>query len=271
MWFRTVLFGLLGMMFGGPFGAIMGALFGAWLDNQNQRPRMVYGRQRQSQTQTAFFEATFLVMGKLAKADGRVKEEEIQLATALMNEMRLSPQQRQQAISLFNQGKNGADIGGVLTRFRQTAGGSLIQMFLEIQLQAAFADGEITQAEMDILHEACHWLGVNKLAFDLLCQRFQAQRAFYSHHAGGGYHQGGWQGATSRADELKEAYATLGVSSDASDRDVKRAWRKLMSEHHPDKLVSKGLPEEMMEVAKKKTQESQAAYDLIQKHPKASA
>ncbi|MTI15472.1 co-chaperone DjlA [Sansalvadorimonas verongulae] len=270
MWFRTVLFGFLGMMFGGPFGAIMGALLGAWLDNQSKRPRMVYGRQRQTQTQTAFFEATFLVMGKLAKADGRVKEEEIQLATALMNQMRLSPEQRQQAIRLFNQGKSGADIGRVLTNFRQSAGGSLIQMFLEIQLQAAFADGEISPAEMDILHEACHWLGVNKMAFDMLFQRFQAQRAFYSHHAGGGYQQGSWQGRSS-ADELKKAYATLGVSSDASDRDVKRAWRKLMSEHHPDKLVSKGLPEEMMEVAKKKTQEIQAAYDLIQKHRKQSS
>ncbi|WP_281647574.1 co-chaperone DjlA [Parendozoicomonas sp. Alg238-R29] len=270
MWFRTVLFGLLGMMFGGPFGAIMGALLGAWLDNQNQRPRMVYGRQRQSETQTAFFEATFLVMGKLAKADGRVKEEEIQLATALMNEMRLSPEQRQQAIHLFNQGKNGAPVDAVLTRFRQTAGGSLIQMFLEIQLQAAFADGDISQAEMAILHDACQLLGVNKLAFDLLCQRFQAQRAFYSHHAGHGGHQGNWQSAP-RKDELKEAYATLGVNSGASDRDVKRAWRKLMSEHHPDKLVSKGLPEEMMEVAKRKTQEIQAAYDLIQQHRKQSS
>ena len=250
----------------------MGALFGAWLDNQNQRPRVIYGRQgstRQRQTQTSFFEATFLVMGKLAKADGRVKEEEIQLATALMNEMRLSPEQRKQAIHLFEQGKNGAPIQDVLARFRATAGGSLIQMFLEIQLQAAWADGQVTNAETEILHEACHWLGVNSFTFKMLSQRFQAQRAFYSHHAGqGGFHQQGqWQQA-SRRDELKEAYATLGVDSSVSDRDLKRAWRKLMSEHHPDKLVSKGLPEEMMEVAKRKTQEIQAAYDLIMKHRK---
>ncbi len=275
MWFRTVLFGLAGMMFGGPFGAIMGALFGAWLDNQSQRPRVVYGRQgsaRQRQTQTAFFEATFLTMGKLAKADGRVKEEEIQLATALMDEMRLNPEQRQQAIHQFNQGKNGAPIRDALNRFRQTAGGSLTQMFLELQLQAAWADGQASEAEMTILHEVCQHLGINRFSFDLLCQRFQAQRAFYSGGFGGqgSYRQGQqgqWQPGASQ-NELKEAYATLGVSADASDRDVKRAWRKLMSEHHPDKLVSKGLPEEMMEMAKRKTQEIQAAYDLIQKHRK---
>ncbi len=275
MWFRTVLLGFLGFLIGGPFGAILGALYGAWLDNQSQGPRMVYGRQsaeRQRQTQTAFFEACFLVMGKLAKADGRVNESEIKVAEALMNEMRLSPEQRKQAIHFFNQGKNGKPVSDTLKRFREYAGNSsLIQMFLEIQLQAAYADGSISRSEQDVLYEACHWLGINNLAFDLLHKRFQAQRNFYSHYTGqGGYQQsGGWQQTPSR-NELKEAYATLGLSAEASDRDVKRAYRKLMSEHHPDKLVAKGLPEEMMEVAKRKTQEIQAAYDLIQKHRKQS-
>ncbi|MCL6271811.1 co-chaperone DjlA [Sansalvadorimonas sp. 2012CJ34-2] len=275
MWFRTVFLGFLGFLFGGPFGAIVGALFGAWLDNQNQGPRMVYGRQsaeRQRQTQTAFFEATFLVMGKLAKSDGVVNESEIKVAEALMGQMRLTSEQRRQAIHFFNQGKNGEPVEAVLRRFREYAGNSsLIQMFLEIQLQAAYADGEMSPSEQGVLYEACHFLGINNFAFDLLHKRFQAQRNFYSHHTGqgqGGYQQqGGWQRTSSR-NELKEAYATLGVSPDASDRDVKRAYRKLMSEHHPDKLVAKGLPEEMMEVAKRKTQEIQAAYDLVQQHRK---
>ncbi|CAM3543022.1 co-chaperone DjlA [Parendozoicomonas haliclonae] len=280
MWIRTVLFAFLGFLFGGPFGGIMGAVFGAWLDSKNQGPRVVYGRQsasRQRQTQTAFFEATFITLGRLAKADGRVNEEEIQLATALMDQMRLNPEQRQQAIHLFNQGKDGVPIGDVLERFRRAAGGSLIQMFLEIQLQSAWADGQISNAELNVLHEVCSHLGVNRMTFEMLHQRFQAQRAFYSHYAGQGGFGGGSQGGQggqwqprSSVNELKEAYATLGVESTASDRDVKRAWRKLMSEHHPDKLISKGLPEEMMEMAKRKTQEIQAAYDLIVKHRKNS-
>ena len=276
MWFRILLFAFLGFVFGGPFGAVIGALIAAWISSQ--QPRMVYGAgqssERRRQTQTAFFRATFLVMGKLAKADGRVNEEEIQVATTLMNEMRLSPDQRQQAIDLFNQGKSpGCDIRGVLLEFRRAAGsGSLVQMFLELQLQAAYADGQLSQAEMQVLHEACEYLGINRFTFEILHQRFQAQRAFYSRYNGsGGYQQQGSYGYRQPVDnrsKLKEAYATLGVAPDASDKDVKRAYRKLMSEHHPDKLVAKGLPEEMMEMAKKKTQEIQAAYDLIQEERK---
>ncbi|WP_211827723.1 co-chaperone DjlA [Kistimonas asteriae] len=276
MWFRILLFAFLGFVFGGSFGAVIGALLAAWISSQ--RPRIVYGAgqsgERRRQTQTAFFRATFLVMGKLAKADGRVNEEEIQVATTLMNEMRLSPDQRQQAIDLFNQGKTpGCDIRGVLLEFRRAAGsGSLVQMFMELQLQAAYADGQLSPAEMQVLHEACEYLGVNRFTFEILHQRFQAQRAFYSRYNGsGGYQQQGNYGYRQPVDnrsKLKEAYATLGVSPDASDKDVKRAYRKLMSEHHPDKLVAKGLPEEMMEMAKKKTQEIQAAYDLIQEERK---
>ncbi len=274
MWIRTVLFGFLGMFFGGPFGGIMGALFGAWLDRKSQNPYIAYGRRStRRQTQTAFFEATFMTMGRIAKADGRVSEVEIQLAKELMEQMRLTAEQRQQAIHFFNEGKSGAPITAVLQRFRQTAGGSLIQIFLELQLQSAWADGSITESELAVLHEVCHNLGVSRLTFEMLHQRFQAQRAFYSHsdqgfgHGTGGGHQ--WQ-ARSNRNELEEAYATLGVESTANDMAVKRAWRKLMSEHHPDKLVSKGLPEEMMEVAKRKTQEIQAAYDLIMKYRKGS-
>jgi DnaJ like chaperone protein len=62
---------------------------------------------------------------------------------------------------------------------------------------------------------------------------------------------------------LADAYGVIGVSPEASDADVKKAWRKLMSQHHPDKLIAKGLPEDMVQLAKEKTQEIQAAYDRI--------
>ena len=53
------------------------------------------------------------------------------------------------------------------------------------------------------------------------------------------------------------------MSPDASDAEVKRAYRKMMSQHHPDKLAAKGLPDDMIDVAKEKTQEIQSAWDLI--------
>ena len=62
---------------------------------------------------------------------------------------------------------------------------------------------------------------------------------------------------------LHDAYAVLGVEKDASDAEVKRAYRRLRSQHHPDKLVSKGLPEEMMKVATQKTYEIRQAYERV--------
>ncbi|MCW7551191.1 co-chaperone DjlA [Endozoicomonas gorgoniicola] len=259
----------LGLIWGGPFGALLGGFLGRWIDrnfiksNQSYRQagQRSYNRQR---AQSAFFRASFLVMGRIAKADGRVSEDEIQMASAIMREMRLSEEQRRAAIELFNQGKNpSTDISEALAEFRRVAGSStLIPMFLEIQLQAAYADGGLTQSERVVFRHICDQLGVSQLNFELLHKRFQAQQAYYHHagqqQAGGG---GGW-GRPGR-DELKQAYQILGVEPSATDAEVKRAYRKLMSQHHPDKLVAKGLPEEMMEVAKQKTQEIQGAYDHI--------
>ena len=76
--------------------------------------------------------------------------------------------------------------------------------------------------------------------------------------------QSGWQHKSSH-NQLNDAYKLLGVESDADAKTVKRAYRKLMNEHHPDKLIAKGLPPEMMNVAKEKAQEIQNAYDMIKK------
>ena len=253
---------LIGFMTGGPFGAIMGAFIGSWINkaylggNTGGFGGSTASRQ---QAQTAFFRATFLVMGRISKADGRVSEHEIETAQAIMHNMRLSDAQRKMAIELFNEGKKpSSDLEGALNEFRKVAGaGTLIPMFLEIQLAAAYADGSLSPAEQAVFKQVCAILGVGHFAFEQIHQRFIAQRDYYQ--------QQGYQAGNSRpsGQTLKRAYDVLSVSETASDSDIKRAYRKLMSEHHPDKLVAKGLPEEMMEVAKEKTQEIQGAYDQI--------
>ncbi len=142
-------------------------------------------------------------------------------------------------------------------------------MFVELQLQAAYADGEISPAELALLRQACDILGIGSFTFELLLRRFQAQRDFHRHYRQ--HQQGQGFSAQQSRDELREAYGLLGVAPDVDDAALKKAYRKLMSQHHPDKLVSKGLPEEMMEVAKQKAQEIQAAYDLIRKARKNGA
>ena len=206
-------------------------------------------------------------MGRLAKADGRVSEQEINAASAIMSNMRLPTAQRQEAIRLFNEGKKpSSDIETPLREFRQVMGsGTLIPMFLEIQLAAAYADGGLSTAEQAIFRQVCGILGVSGFVFEKIHQRFLAQQAYYQQ---GGYRQQAGGYARTSAADLKQAYQILGVEASAPDSDIKRAYRKLMSQHHPDKLVAKGLPEEMMEVAKQKAQEIQGAYDMVREYRK---
>ena len=267
----TILGTLIGLVFGGPFGALFGGLIGYWLDSQQRRQLLRTARARtgqgRAQAQSAFFRATFMVMGRVAKSDGLVSQSEIDVATALMSRMGLTLDQRREAISLFNQGKEqGSDISGVLSAFRQAADSSLTQIFLEIQLQAAYAGGHpISPAERAVLKQVCGLLNVSNFTFDVIHQRFLAQQSFYSRQQQWrqGSHSYRQQSVQAERYSLDKAYGVLGVKADASDTEVKKSYRRLMSQHHPDKLVAKGLPPEMMEVAKEKTQEIQAAYDAI--------
>ena len=147
------------------------------------------------------------------------------------------------------------DLDAVLEQFRRKSHRrhTLIQMFVEIQLQAAFADGELERSEEVVLLHICRRLGVPEFVFRRLAQRIRAERQF-----------GGAEGGAAAArGTLADAYAVLGVSERDDPETIKKAYRRLMSQHHPDKLVSKGLPEEMMRLAAQKTREIRQAYEQV--------
>jgi DnaJ like chaperone protein len=266
VWWGTIFLALMGLALKGVLGAIIGGLLGYFLIDRAlaraaARQRIFTSPRNRSAIQRAFFEASFLVMGKLAKADGRVSQQEIQTASAIMDHLRLTPEQKRQAIKLFNQGKQADfDIMSAVQHFRSVCGHHtpLLQMFLEIALQAAYADGQLSSAAMQVLEQIRQQLLISKFKFDLIHQRIHAQRNFYRYSQ-----QQQYRTRVDDKQQLADAYAVLGVSSQASDQEVKRAYRRLMSQHHPDKLVAKGLPEQMMRLAKEKTQEIQAAYKKI--------
>lgn len=285
-WFGKVVGGLLGFAAGGPIGAVLGATLGHGVDRGVTRLAEDYGlpfgdRRR---IESAFFAATFSVMGHIAKADGRVSEREIAVAETVMSRLQLSGERRSAAIALFRQGKEpGFDLNGVIARFRRECMGRrlLIQLFLEVQLQAAYADGEPSAAKREVLQQIRAGLGVSPVLFRQLENLIRMQQRFTEARAGGwqaGWQQG-WQQGAGRASggssgagrrapttgpSLKEAYAVLGVQPKDSDDAIKRAYRKLLSQHHPDKLVSKGLPEDMIKLASQKTHEIRQAYEMIQ-------
>ena len=266
-WLGKFFGGAFGFLLGGPLGAILGASIGHQIDEGMSGfegiDRGTFEHGEQHRVQMAFFTATFAVMGHIAKADGTVSQAEINLAKRVMEEMALSPEMRDTAIKLFQQGKKeDFSLDDVLIQFRHECHrrGHLIRMFLEIQVQAALADGVLDREEEQILLHCCQMLGVSRFEFERLKIQIQAQQRFYGH--------GRQQQARVKTSSLQDAYAILGIDASASDAEVKKAYRRLMNQNHPDKLVAKGLPEEMMTLAKEKTQKISKAYDLIQKSRK---
>jgi len=137
-------------------------------------------------------------------------------------------------------------------------------MFLEIQIQVAFSDGDLDTKEREVLHTIAKLLGYSARQLDNLLEMIIASAAF-NQQSGQSHQQFNGGNASTNAGQLANAYKILGVSKEDSKGEIKKAYRKLMSQHHPDKLIAKGLPPAMMEAAKEKTQDIQAAYDLISK------
>jgi DnaJ like chaperone protein len=264
-WVGKVVGGAFGFLMGGPLGAILGASVGHQFDAGMQGIKLDENLSPgdQHRVQMAFFTATFSVMGHIAKADGHVSSAEINLARRIMDEMGLSGDMRKTAIKLFQQGKK-ADfpLHDALTQFRKECHRrtNLMRMFMEIQIQAAFADGVLDRAEETVLHNICAHLHFSRFEYETLKLQFQAQQRFYRYSQ---QHHHQRQTTGTQKNTLDEAYAVLGVNASAGETEVKKAYRRLISQHHPDKLVAKGLPEEMMTLAKEKTQQIRKAYETI--------
>ena len=251
-WWGTLLGGTLGFMFGGPLGALLGAALGRNFDRgiRITDEHSTCGTGQQERVQAAFFTATFSVMGHIAKADGKVTPEEISATESIMGRMQLNAMQRKAAIKLFNEGKkDGFPLHDVLQQFRRECmrRRNLVQMFLEIQIATAMADGHMHASENRIIFAIGEELGFERAEIEHLFS-----------FSGSGASPGG-----SRPPPLARAYQVLGIEKTASDAEVKKAYRRMMSQHHPDKLIAKGLPEEMIKLATEKTQQIKAAYEQI--------
>ena len=250
-WWTALVGGTLGFMIGGPIGALIGAALGSNLDGaarwaSTSRAETGHSTER---AQLAFFAAAFSVMGYMSKADGRVTADEIRLVNDVMNRFGLGGGQRRAAKALFNQGKSPEfHLDEVLDQLcRECLRGSNIRrVFLEIQFEAAWADGAVHPTEMRVLRHIAQRLGLSAADF------IQVERTTRAMHEG---HRASLP--------LDDAYATLGVSRNATDDEVKRAYRRMMNRHHPDKLAAKGLPDEMMKAATQRTQQIKAAWDAV--------
>lgn len=242
-------------------GLVIGIAIGHWFDISLGKKFEAAGgfaglKVDPTESQGLFMYSTFAVMGHVAKADGLVTPAHIEKATLFMQQLGLNAQQQQEAQRAFREGKSPEfPLTEQLKTLRQALRWrpDLLQMFLEIQISVAYVDAQLSPAEERVLAQIANALAISSLRLQSLLGRYEAEARFAKRRS----HE------KPEATILSDAYQLLGVSANCTDAELKKAYKKLMAQHHPDKLMSQGLPKEMMELAKNKTQELQSAYELI--------
>jgi len=260
-----IICGLIGFLFG-PIGLIIGLLIGYSIDRG--RPMAGSGKQNR-----IFFDACFLFLGHIAKLDGQVSEKEIQYTRHVMRQLHLSPKKTEEAMQRFYQGKNGEfDQQTVLLKLRENFSNRprMLAQFLNILVRLAYSNGAISPNLKPALQDIATRVGLGQLNFNYYDIMFGWQTHFENARRGysqqGGQQQHSYQsfgGQTGYTRSLADAYRILGVSNTASHADIKRAYRKLMSQYHPDKLMSKGLSDTEMQKATEKAQQIKSAYEQV--------
>jgi len=253
-WIGKAVGGVLGfIVVGGPIGMVLGTVLGHQFDRGAAQLSGGRVRFESGYIQQLFFKTTFSVMGHLAKADGRVSENEVRVARRIMHRMNLSPAQVKVAIEHFTLGKKtNYPLEDQLKRLNNVLHNrnDLLRAFVEIQMQALIATGSIKTEKRELLWRIAKDLGIGRV------ELAQIEALIRAHH-----HQS--LGAGDPMASIEQAYLALGVDLEATDKEVKMAYRRLMNQHHPDKLIARGMPESMISVAEEKTHKIRAAYERV--------
>jgi DnaJ like chaperone protein len=240
--------GTIGLALGGPLGAIAGAAFGHFFDQTNAMVARGGGTQgprlsTHEDAQMTFFVAAFSMLAKLVQADGRVTQDEIATIERFMrDDLRLSPSSRQVAINIFNTAKTSPHaFDDFALQFYQAfrSRPEILAFMLDILVRVSLADQDFSAAEAELVRRAARIFGLPDP--DVLNKGFQ------------------------RGQTQDRFYRTLGVAPDASDEEIKKHYRTLVKEFHPDRIAAKGLPDEFTDFAESKFREIQEAYEAVKK------
>ena len=262
-----VIAGVIGFLAFGPAGLLFGLVLGHAFDQGLWRALQLSGPEAVHIMRAQFFETTFTLLGFVAKADGRVSEAEVAQTEALFGQLRLNSAQRRNAIAHFKAGSaSGFDPAPTIAKFNQCLGPrrqaqhTLMAMLVGI----ALADGTFSDAERGAIYRLAELLGLPRREVDQLISMVNAQAQFQQGRGGYSGQRHSYSEGPRGASELDTAYAALGVDAGATDAEIKRRYRKLMSENHPDKLIAEGVPDELLRVATERAQEITSAYEVIQ-------
>ncbi len=244
-WLGKILGGTIGFALGGPLGAIAGAAFGHAFDRKNERvyiseqTRLSTGEE----AQFTFFVAAFSMLAKLAKADGRISEEEIDTINKFMlQDLNLNPESRMIAMNIFNVAVESAEsfnnfAAQLYSQFHLQP--QILELMIDILLRVSIADGAMSENEEKLIRSAVRIFNFSEESYKKLRSKY--------------------------VQEFEKYYAILGCGENDTNEHIKSQYRKLVMEFHPDKIVSKGLPEEFTKFAQNKFREIQEAYDIVKK------
>lgn len=249
---------------GGVLGILVGNLFDLGLYEHFSRPYWQYSAEKRAHVQQVFFEATFTIMGHVAKADGRITQAQIDAVNQLLDDMRIKSTQRKLAQDYFRKGKQpDFNLRAMLTTLRGVTRDNpeLLKLFIDLQFQTALVGG-LSLKKQQLLNVILASMGFAPL---------HQQHRFYEDFArqqtrqqsNTGSYQSSNDGTQQKKSTIEHAYSILGISRSATKQEVKRAYRQLISRNHPDKLIAKGLPESMIKIATEKTQQIRQAYEQI--------
>jgi len=244
-WFGKLTFGTVGLLFAGPLGAIAGAALGHQLVDKGDDYR---GKEEAfrpvEQTQAAYFVCIFSILGKLAKADGVVNREELNVVEGFLATLQVPEQEKQFARRIFNEAMvSPYSIDDFAEQLYQMNNNSrrpvLLLSFMDLLFKMAAADGELHRNEEATL------LRVRDI-FRISEQQFSNIKAVYFK-------------------DTDRLYKILNCTPSSSNQDIKANYKKLVKDFHPDTVISKGLPEEFVNFATGRFQEIQEAYEKIRK------
>lgn len=221
----------------------------------------------------SFFTAVFRLLGHIANCDGYINRNEIKRTQVYMDKMELSAHCRSEAMHLFKAGASPTfSIAESLQEFKKAAQSkpNIIQVLLVYLISMARTNGKLVEKEMEVVKSVADELGYTSIVFDHLLKMISAQDTFEepSHSD---------KSQSEESDYRKHifdnhfhsdraaALAALGLSSSASEIDIKKAYRKLANQFHPDKLIGQGLPPDLLEAATERFRRIQTAYESLQK------
>lgn len=257
MYWGKIIGALAGLLTLKPWFVILGVILGHQFDRGFAARYRSFEKQGtpSGRLPDEYLKPLFQTMGHVAKVDGRVSEDEIRAARAVMHRLGLGPGSVRNAINWFDEGKQAPfPLAQTIRQLRRAAArrADLRVLFVRLLLEVALSKDRLHQKERAVIWTVCNELDIGRVDLAQLEAMIRAQRGFRRSPAG-----------DADARRIKQAYQALGVDQSASNDEIKKAYRRAMNKSHPDKIAGSNPGAEVVAEAERRTREIRGAYEML--------